>query len=91
MPCLEAMSTGCPLIASSLSAIPEVVADGGLLLDPHDEDAWTDAIVRVLTDPTLTHDLSRRGVERSKAFSAERSAAQIIRIYEEVFRDRGGG
>jgi glycosyltransferase involved in cell wall biosynthesis len=90
MPCLEAMSTGCPLVASSLSAIPEVVGNGGLLIDPHEEDAWTDAILRVLKDPRVAQDLSRRGIERSKAFSAARSARRILTIYEEVSRERGG-
>ena len=86
MPCLEAMSTGCPLIASNLTAIPEIVADGGLLLDPRDEDAWVEAILRVLENPAFAEDLSRRGLERSRAFSARRSADQILRIYEEVSR-----
>ena len=91
MPCLEAMSTGCPLVASSLSAIPEVVGNGGLLIDPHEEDAWADAILSILRDPTVAQNLSRRGVERSKAFSAVRSAERILAIYDEVSRNRGGG
>jgi hypothetical protein len=33
---------------------------------------------------------SRRGIERSKAFSAVRSAERILGIYEEVSRNRGG-
>jgi glycosyltransferase involved in cell wall biosynthesis len=90
MPCLEAMSTGCPLIASNLTAIPEVVDGGGLLLDPRDEEAWADAILRVFQDPAFAHDLSRRGIERSHAFSAERSAEQTLRIYADVWQERTG-
>ena len=89
MPSLEAMACGCPLIASTMSAIPETVGAGGLLLDPHDEGAWADAILRVLTDSAFARELSRRGVERSKAFSAERSASRLIQIYEEMWTDRG--
>lgn len=91
MPCLEAMSTGCPLVASNLTAIPELVGSGGVLLDPHDEGAWADALLRILGDPALAGTLSRRGIERSKAFSAARSAEQVLRIYEEVWRERRGG
>jgi len=90
MPCLEAMSTGCPLIASNLTAVPEVVGDGGLLLDPGAEEAWADAILRVFQDPAFARDLSRRGIERSHAFSAQRSAEQTLRIYREVWEERGG-
>ncbi len=89
MPCLEAMATGCPLVASNLSAIPEVVGSGGVLLDPRDEAAWAETILRVLHDPTYSSDLSRRGIERSRSFSAERSAREVVSIYEEVWADRG--
>jgi glycosyltransferase involved in cell wall biosynthesis len=91
MPCLEAMACGCPLVASTMSAIPETVGSGGLLVDPRDEEAWAEAILRVLGDPAEARDLSRRGIERARAFSAERSASQLIRLYEEVWADRGWG
>lgn len=90
MPCLEAMSTGCPLIASNLTAIPEVVANGGILLDPRDEPAWAEAILRVFQEPAFARDLSARGIERSHFFSARKSAEQTLRIYGEVWEERGG-
>ena len=34
MPLLEALQSGCPVIASRVSAIPEVVGEAGLLIDP---------------------------------------------------------
>lgn len=46
---LEAMSAGVPVIASNRGAIPEVVGDDGVLLDPMDREAWVAAIVRGLT------------------------------------------
>jgi glycosyltransferase involved in cell wall biosynthesis len=84
MTCLEAMSCGCPLVASSLSAVPEIVGSGGWLEDPRDEAAWADALLSLLKDPKAAADLSRRGIERARHFSAARSASQILRIYEEV-------
>lgn len=90
MPCLEAMSCGCPLIASNRTSIPETVASGGLLLDPTDETAWAEAILRVLRDPAAARDLSRRGIERSRAFSAEESASRTLRVYEDLWAHRGG-
>ena len=90
MPCLEAMSTGCPLIASDLTAIPEIVRDGGVLLDPRDEEAWVTTILRVFQNPAFSRDLTHRGIERSRAFSAIASAQQTLRIYEEVWHERRG-
>src|SRR2546428_3192790 len=90
MPCLEAMACGCPLVASKLSAIPEVVGDGGLLINPRDEAAWAQAILRVLQEDSFSSDLSRRGIERAQAFSAARSAERMIRVYEEAWGGRRG-
>lgn len=89
MPCLEAMSTGCPLIASDLTAVPEIVGSGGLLLSPRAEDEWANAILRILQDPGFAHALSARGIERSHDFSAQRSAEQTIRIYRELWEEGG--
>jgi glycosyltransferase involved in cell wall biosynthesis len=42
---LEAMSAGVPVIASNRGAIPEVVGEAGLLLDPYSKEEWVKAIV----------------------------------------------
>lgn len=84
MPCLEAMSCGCPLVASNRSVIPEIVGSGGELVDPADEEGWAEAVFRILDDPRVASDLSRRGRERATFFSASRSADQVVRVYQEV-------
>ena len=49
---LEAMALSRPVVASNVGGIPEMVEDGvtGLLVEPHDAEALTTAIVRLLTD-----------------------------------------
>jgi glycosyltransferase involved in cell wall biosynthesis len=64
LPIAEAMSMGCPVIAADATALPEVVGDAGLLVDPTDVDAWTDAMARVLHDDALRAELARAGRER---------------------------
>lgn len=90
MPCLEAMSTGCPLIASNLTAIPEIVGTGGLLINPSEEAEWADAILRILQEPASARELSARGLARSRDFSPRKSADQTLRVYDEVWEDWGG-
>ncbi|MEL7236029.1 MAG: glycosyltransferase, partial [Chloroflexota bacterium] len=52
---LEAMSQGLPVVASRVSAIPEIVTDGktGILLPPRDHAAIATALQRLIDDPQL--------------------------------------
>ena len=51
---MEAMASGLPVVASSLSGIPELVKEGetGWLVPPGDAEKLADAILRVHDDPT---------------------------------------
>jgi N-acyl-D-aspartate/D-glutamate deacylase len=86
LPPLEAMANGTPVITSNVSSLPEVVGDAALLIDPMDSGSIADAMHRVLTDPALRADLVRRGRERVKAFSWDRSVARTHEIYMDVMR-----
>jgi glycosyltransferase involved in cell wall biosynthesis len=79
---LEAMACGTPVVASTASG--EVVGEAGFLCDPLDVQAQADAIVRLLEEPGLADDLRRRGLERAREFSWERTAAQLAEILDEV-------
>ena len=84
VPVLEAMSAGCPVVASSATAIPEVVGDAGILLSPDDKDGWTAALQRLLDDPAHRLDLIARGRARLHEFSWERSGALQIGAYAQA-------
>ena len=84
LPPLEAMASGTPVITSNVSSLPEVVGDAAILIDPLRPDAIADAIARVLTDSALRDDLRRRGLERARHFSWDRSIRRVREIYGEV-------
>jgi len=85
LPPLEAMACGCPVIASNVASLPEVVGDAGILVAPHDIDGWTKAMYEVLTNEGLRQDLIKKGLKRAKMFSWEKTAKETYKVYEEVY------
>jgi glycosyltransferase involved in cell wall biosynthesis len=81
---LEAMDAARPVVASRVSAIPEIVLDGetGLLVPPGDAQALASALGQLLDDPTLAAEMGRRGRERLRShFSVERMVDETERVY----------
>lgn len=78
---VEAMASGVPVVASSSGAIPDVVADAGVLVAPGEPDALRRGIRQALDDRNA---LRVRGLERSRAFTWDRVAQQQWDLYREV-------
>ncbi len=84
LPVLEAMACGIPVITSQDSAMEEVAAGAALLVDPLDDVAIANALMRVLQDSNLRCRLIREGLKRSSHFSYRRTAEQTLNVYEKV-------
>ncbi|MFZ5471266.1 MAG: glycosyltransferase family 4 protein [Myxococcota bacterium] len=69
LPALEAMACGCPVIAARAGALPEVLGEAGVLVDPDDGEAWIDAAQQVARDEQLRRKLMDKGRARSERFS----------------------
>jgi len=82
LPVLEAMTVGVPVVASNRGAIPEVLGDAGLMVDPDDPDALAEAMARMLREPALAHQAAARGVRRSLTFNWQASAEALRSAYE---------
>ena len=83
-PVLEAMACGTPVVSSNAGSLAEVTGDGGLQVDPHDEEALACAIDAVLGSPALAADLRRRGFAHVARFSWERCAEETLAVYRRV-------
>jgi glycosyltransferase involved in cell wall biosynthesis len=83
-PILEAMSCGTPVITSNTSSMPEVAGDSAILVDPYDEKALAEAMVKVMKNKALRETLSMKGFERVKEFSWEASAIKTIEVFEKT-------
>jgi glycosyltransferase involved in cell wall biosynthesis len=81
---LEAMACGAPVVASSLTSIPEVVGDAGLLADPREPAQIADALGRVLSDVDLATQLRERGLGQARRFSWNETAQGLARAIEDA-------
>lgn len=75
LPALEAMSCGAVPLAADNTALPEVVGDAGVLVNPFDTEAIAAGIERLANDNALRNDLRMRALRRSREFSWERTTA----------------
>lgn len=84
LPPLEAMQVGCPVIASNISSIPEVVGDAGLLVDPNDFGAISTALNNLLMNVTMRDALICLGKLRAAQFTWQKSAQEHMNIYSNL-------
>jgi glycosyltransferase involved in cell wall biosynthesis len=84
LPVLEAMACGCPVIASNVSSLPEVVGEAALLIDPYDVEALAQAMLTVLEDDELKKEMSRKGIAQAQKFSWEKAGDELLAVCREV-------
>lgn len=80
LPPAEAMALGCPVIATDRGAVPEVMGDACIYVDPSDGAAWVDAVRRVWDDPALRADLTAKGLVRAQAWTWDRAADHLMAL-----------
>ena len=86
LPLLEAMACGVPVISSNASSLPEVVGDGGLLLSPHDEAAWSAALIELLADPVRRSRMVVAGYRQARQFSWYKTGEQLLALYHDLLQ-----
>lgn len=82
IPSLEAMACGTPVITSNTSAIPEIVGDGGMLVDPRSHEEIAEKMLELESSPELYDAQVLYGLERIKYFSWKKTAEKLLDIYE---------
>jgi glycosyltransferase involved in cell wall biosynthesis len=82
LPAIEAAACGGAVIATRNSAMPEVLGEAALLIDPHDASSLRTALGRVLDDPVLRASLGERAALRARACTWDAAARRLIAMFE---------
>ncbi|WP_245409731.1 glycosyltransferase family 4 protein [Pararhizobium haloflavum] len=82
LPAVEAMTLGCPVIASFAPCLPEVCADAALYADPDEPASWLAAIERLRNE----HGLRAAMIEKGRARAARYTWRGIAETYLTIMR-----
>lgn len=84
LPPVEAMACGTPVVTSDVSSLPEVVGEAALLIDPRDERALADALLRIVSDQPLRARLREQGIVQAAKFTWRTAAERTLELYREA-------
>jgi len=84
LPPVEMMACGGAVLASTAAAVAEVMAGRGHLIDPHDQDGWREALVRVVTDEDWWQALRRDVVGVARSYTWGRCAVETAQVYRSL-------
>ncbi len=81
---LEAMAVAKPVVATRVGGVPEVVADGGIIVEPADAGDLARAMDQLSSDASLRRELGRKAYKRARSLSWDKTASEVESVYEEV-------
>ncbi|WP_288275725.1 glycosyltransferase family 1 protein [uncultured Prevotella sp.] len=88
IPLLEAMACGTPVITSNTSSMPEIAGHDAILVNPESSDEIAEMMLQLERDEDSYEKQKAIGLERAKLFSWRRTAEQLLRLYQEVDREK---
>ncbi|MCH6552978.1 MAG: glycosyltransferase family 4 protein [Acidobacteria bacterium] len=81
LPPLEAMAHGAPVLASNVSALPEVLGEAALYVNPENVFDISRGIRSLLLDKKLRKQLVKRGHAQVEKFSWKESVRRVLEVY----------
>ena len=87
IPLLEAMACGTPVITSHKSSMPEIAGHDAILINPESSDEIALKMLQLERDTDFYQRQKAVGLERAKLFSWRKTTENLLRLYEEVYKE----
>jgi glycosyltransferase involved in cell wall biosynthesis len=84
IPIVEAMSCGCPVVASNTGALSELSEGAAILCDPLDDKQFSKGIFDILTSEEIMENCRKKGLIKAKNYSWSNTAKQTIDIFNKL-------
>lgn len=84
LPPLEAQASGCPVVVSNRTSLPEIIGQSGLITDPWKTEAMKEALQNIIESRTVKDRLVKRGLENAGKFNWQDSAKRILACLTEL-------
>jgi glycosyltransferase involved in cell wall biosynthesis len=81
LPILEAMSCGCPVVASRGGSIPEIAAEACEYVDEYSVDDIAKGIIKVFQSNSIKNQLQKKGLEQAKKFNWKKTVDLTMNVY----------
>lgn len=87
LPIVEAMACGVPVLTSNITAMPEVLGNAGLLVNPYSVDEISEAMRVVAEDKQMRRKMIANGLLQAKNFSWENTAEKVSNVLHDAVND----
>ena len=82
LPILEAMKSGCPVMCSETTSMPEVGGEAAEYFNPYDVDSIVDTIERVVFNENKMNEMKKKSIVQAEKFSYKKAAFQTLEVYQ---------
>jgi glycosyltransferase involved in cell wall biosynthesis len=84
LPVIESMASGCPVITSNVSCLPETAGGAAVLCAPNDVSELGSQIKFILENESHRKNMIKQGLERAIIFHPEHFSEKMISLYNEI-------
>ena len=84
LPVLEAQVSGCPVITSNISSLPEAGGDGAIYIDPNDVLEISNSLNQVLSSEQLRNELIKKGIANAELFREQFVGERLMKLFREL-------